>query len=148
MKVRARLWADRSGVASLEFAAAGLTIMLLLLATFDVATLFMAKRGLDLGINRAARWSAVNSSSLSPATVLSQFQAAAAAALPNASSCQGYASGASVPASATCWVVVTTPSGVGGIVTIQANYKWSPADTLTGLVATTLQSTVALTVQH
>ena len=141
---------DARGTTSLEFAAAGSVIVMLMLAIFDVGLLFIAQRGLDYGIERAARWASVNSSGLSVASVLSQFQSAAAAALPNSSGCVGYASGASIPAGTACAVTVGFPGGTtpGNVVTIQASYKWSPVSPITGFTAATLHSSVALTIQN
>ena len=144
------LGADKRGTTSLEFAAAGLVIVMLMLAIFDIGLLFMAQRGLDYGIYRAARWASVNSSGLSVASVLSQFQSATSATIPNSGSCVGYATGANVPAGTTCYITVGFPNGtaVGGLVNIQANYKWSPVSPVTGFTAATLQSSIQLTIQH
>lgn len=145
-----RLRRNRQGTTSLEFAATGLTIMILLLAVLDVGRLFLAKRGLDYGIDRAARWASVNSATASAGTVLAQFQTAAGAAVQNAATCQGYAAGASVPPSTMCWITVGFSPGtaVGNFVTIQANYRWSPVTLVDGLVIATLKSNVTLAIQH
>ena len=123
---------------------------MLMLAIFDVGLLFMAQRGLDYGVGRAARWASVNSSGLSVASVLSQFQSATATTIPNSSSCVGYASGANVPAGTGCYITVGFSNGtaVGSVVSIQASYRWSPVSPITGFTAATLQSGVALAIQH
>ena len=145
-----KLARDARGSASLEFAVAGLVIMVLTLAIFDVGLLFLAQRGLDYGVNQAARWASVNSATVSPSTVLSQFQSATSATIPNSGSCTSYAAGASVPAGTACYVTVGFSSGTtpGSTVTIQASYKWSPVSPITGFAATTLQSSAALAIQH
>lgn len=142
---------DRRGAAALEFAVAGTVVMMLLLAAFDIGLLFLAQRGIDYGIYKAARWAAVNSTSLSTANVLAQFKAATSATLGSGNAnCQGYAAGASIPAGTACAVTVGLSNGtdVGSVVTVQASYQWSPASSITGFVATTLQASIALTVQH
>lgn len=146
----AKLGADARGTTSLEFAAAGLVITMLMLAIFDVGLLFMAQRGLDYGVNQAARWAAVNSKSLSVASVLARFQSAAAAAIPNSAACVGYAAGANADTSVKCYVTVGFNPGtaVGNEISIQASYKWSPASPITGFAATTLQSSVKLDIQN
>ena len=138
-------------MAALEFAVAATVIMILLLAVFDIGLLFLAQRGIDYGIYKAARWATVNSSSLSTANVLAQFQAATSATLGSGNAnCQGYASGATIPAGTACTITVDLSNGtaVGNVMKIQASYQWSPASSITGFVATTLQSSIALTIQH
>ena len=147
----ANLGRDRTAAASLEFAVAGTTILILLLAIFDIGLLFVDQRGVDFGANKAARWAAVNSASLTNANVLTQFKSATASSLgTNNQNCEAYTSGASIPAGTNCYITVALSSGatVGGLVTITATYNWSPLSALTGLTAATLQSTVALTIQN
>jgi Flp pilus assembly protein TadG len=146
-----RLYADRRGVAALEFAAVGSVLLILLFAIFDIGLLYLTQRGLDYGIYRAARWASVNSASLTTANVLAQFKIATSATLgSSSSSCLGYLAGTSVPAGTVCYITVAFSNGiaVGSVVTIQANYKWAPVSPMTGLVATTLQSNIGLTIQH
>ena len=142
---------DRRGAAALEFAAAGTVILILLLAIFDVGLLYMAQRGLDYGVYRAARWASVNSSSLTTANVLAQFKTATSATLGGASSsCQGYAAGSSIPAGTACYITVGLSNGIasGSVVTVQAGYQWAPVSPITGFVAATLVSSIGLTLQH
>ena len=144
------LRSDTRATTSIEFAAAGSVIMLLMLAIFDVGLLFMAQRGLDYGIYRAARWASVNSATLSVGTVLAQFQSATAATIPASGSCVGYAAGAAVPAGTACAVIIGLSNGttVGSVLSIQARYRWSPVSPVTGFTAATLQSSITLAIQH
>jgi Flp pilus assembly protein TadG len=142
---------DRGATAGLEFAAAGIVIMILLLAIFDIGRLFLDQRGLDVGVSQAARWAAVNSATVSVSTVLTKFKSATAATLGSASqSCLGYASGAAIPAGTACYITVALSNGaqVGSLVTVQASFSWSPISAITGLQAVTLQSSAALTILH
>jgi len=145
----ARLLRDRRGTAALEFAVAGTVVLVLMLAIYDVGMLFMAQRGLDFGVDKAARWGVVNSASVTTANVLAQFQSASSVMLGN-TTCQGFASGATIPAGTACYVTVGLSNGaqVGSLLTIVAKYSWAPASTITGITAVTLQSTVALTIQN
>lgn len=148
-----RLRADRRGAAALEFAVAGTVIMILLLAVFDVSLLFLAQRGIDFGVYKAARWAAVNSRTLTTtANVLAQFKAATSATLGSGNSnCQGYAAGSDIPAGTTCYITVGLSNGTtvgSSVVTVQASYQWSPVSSITGFTAATLQSSIALTIQH
>ena len=145
-----RLVADARGTASLEFAVAGVVITMLTLAIFDVGLLFMAQRGLDHGVNQAARWAAVNSQSLSVASVLSQFQAATAATIPDSGNCVGYAAGANADPVVKCSIAVGFNPGTapGGEISIQASYRWLPVSPVTGFRAAILQSSVKLGIQH
>jgi Flp pilus assembly protein TadG len=134
-------------VAAVEFAIAGVTIMVLLLAIFDIAILFLDQRGLDYSVQRAARWAAVNSATASTATVLAQFQNEANAFF-NASSCAAYASAGAVPAASTCSVVVAFSNGanVGSVVSLQAKYAWGPTNSITGFVAMNLTSSTTVVI--
>ncbi len=145
------LSADRRGAAALEFAAVGTLTLILLFAIFDIGLLYLTQRGLDYGIYRAARWASVNSSSLTTANVLAQFKTATSATLGSSSSgCLGYVAGTSAPAGTVCYITVALSNGIatGSVVTIQANYRWAPISPMTGLVATVLQSTIGMTIQH
>ena len=128
---------------------AGTVVLMLMLAIYDIGMLFMVQRGLDVGVDKAARWGVVHSASLTTANVLAQFQSASSAMLGSAA-CQGFASGATIPPGTACTVTVGLSNGaqVGSLLTIAATYSWAPASTITGITAVTLQSTVALTIQN
>jgi Flp pilus assembly protein TadG len=147
----AALSRDCSGTAALEFAAAGITIMILLLAIFDVGMLFITQRGLDFGVNKAARWASVNSASVTASAVLTQFQNATTPTLGSANqNCLGYNSGDTIPTGTACYITVALSNGaqVGSLVTIRASYAWAPMSAITGFTAATLQSSAALTIQN
>jgi Flp pilus assembly protein TadG len=142
---------DCGGTAALEFAAAAITIMILLLAIFDIGMLYLTQRGLDFGVNKAARWASVNSASVTASTVLTQFKNALSPVLGSASqNCLGYNSGDVIPPGTTCYVTLALSNGaqVGSLVTISASYAWVPLSTITGFRAATLQSSAALTIQN
>ena len=143
------LTADRRGVVGVEFAAAGLTILILFMVVFDIGFLFMDQRGLDFGVEQTARWGSVNSATLSSAALLPQFQAATSSFF-SSSTCSAYSSAASVPANTACYLVVTMSNGaqIGSLLTVQGYYSWSPASVFDGFVAATLTSAVALTINN
>jgi Flp pilus assembly protein TadG len=146
---RARLARDRRGSVALEFAAAGVTILILFFAIFDIGFLFLDQRGLDFGVNQAARWGTVNSSLVTSATILAQFKSNTGSFFPSAS-CLVFDSAAAVPANTPCYLVVTLSNGsqVGSLLTIQGTYNWTPATAITGFLSTALSSGVALTIDN
>jgi len=147
----AALAVDARGATGIEFAIGGLMIMTIMFIIFDIGLIFLAQCGLDYGTAVAARWGAANSSTVSAATVLTHFKTAASSLLGTSTqSCLSYSSAASVPAGTVCYLVVTFSSGatVGSQLTVQAYYKWSPVAPVDGFKATTLKSTVIVTIQN
>jgi len=147
----AGLATDARGAVGVEFAVGGLMIITMMFVVFDIGLIFLTQCGLDYGTTVAARWGAANSATVSASTVLTQFKSAASSLLGTTTqNCRSYSSAASVPAGTTCYLVVTFSSGatVGSQLTVQAYYSWAPVAPMDGFKATTLMSTVIVTIEN
>lgn len=126
---------DRHGSLALEFGLVLPFVIVMLVGILDVGRLMGDQHALDRGVEVAARYAVVNSSSASTGTITTQFDQAVQ---PLLGSC------------ATCTVSVSfNPSyQPGATVTVTASYPWTPTLPLMLLSATTLSSSITLTVQN
>jgi Flp pilus assembly protein TadG len=144
----------RSGAASVEFAITFMVVLVAVLGIFELGFIFLSQRGIDRGVTESARWIAVNSATANATTVAPIFVAASTLALGSTAvaTCT-YAVTTTVPTiTSGCAVNIVYPSGVtapapGVVVTVTAQFRWTPLTTLVNIAAITLISSAALTIQ-
>ena len=128
---------DRRAVASIDFAVAIATVILLVAAILDLGNLLAAQHSLDFGVIKAARYAAVNSKTASPTTIKAAFTTAVTPTL-------------GVSGALMCNVSISYPTtnAVGNTITISATYGWAPASLIDGLLNISLSAQQTLTIIH
>ncbi|GAN76611.1 hypothetical protein Asru_0131_03 [Acidisphaera rubrifaciens HS-AP3] len=137
IRAAAALRRDHRGASLVEFALVAHLILLPLAGTFDLGALFLTQRGLTWGVEAAARYASVNSTTATTAAITARFAAAA-----------GPSMGAAATAATTVSIAYAPADAVGGSVTVTASYPWSGVLALGGIAPRTLTASQTLIIQH